>query len=84
LNNYKFKTTPFSYQRDGILAALKTRNLLLGDEQGLGKTLQAIYTADIKSSVEGYKYTLIVCGVNGLKYNWVAEIKSIWMPMHTS
>lgn len=75
LNNYKFKTTPFSYQRDGILAALKTRNLLLGDEQGLGKTLQAIYTADIKSSVEGYKYTLIVCGVNGLKYNWISEIK---------
>lgn len=75
LNNYKFKTKPYDYQLEGIKKALSNNNLLLTDEQGLGKTLQAIYAADIKSREEDYPYTLIVCGVNGLKYNWLAEIE---------
>lgn len=69
LNSYQFKTKPYSYQLEGIKTALSNPNLLLTDEQGLGKTLQAIYAADIKSKEEGYPYTLVVCGVNGLKYN---------------
>ena len=75
LNNYNFKTKPYSYQIEGIKRGLQDNNLLLTDEQGLGKTLQALYIADIKSKEEGYKYTLIVCGVNGLKYNWLAEVE---------
>lgn len=75
LNNYDFKTKPYSYQIEGIKRGLQDNNLLLTDEQGLGKTLQALYIADIKSKEEGYKYTLIVCGVNGLKYNWLAEVE---------
>lgn len=75
LNSYQFKTKPYSYQLEGIKTALSNPNLLLTDEQGLGKTLQAIYAADIKSKEEGYPYTLVVCGVNGLKYNWLSEIE---------
>lgn len=76
LNSYQFKTKPYSYQLEGIKTALSNPNLLLTDEQGLGKTLQAIYAADIKSKEEGYPYTLVVCGVNGLKYNWLSEIEA--------
>lgn len=75
LESYEFKTKPYTYQLQGIKAALSNNNLLLTDEQGLGKTLQAIYAADIKSKEEDYPYTLIVCGVNGLKYNWLSEIE---------
>ena len=75
LNNYYFKTKPYSYQLEGIKRALSESNLLLTDELGLGKTLQAIYAADIKAKEECYSYTLIICGVNGLKYNWMAEIE---------
>lgn len=75
LNNYNFKTKPYQYQLDGIKRGLEDNNLLLTDEQGLGKTLQSLYIADIKSREENYKHTLIVCGVNGLKYNWLSEIE---------
>ena len=75
LNNYDFKTKPYQYQLEGIKRGLEDNNLLLTDEQGLGKTLQSLYIADIKSREENYKHTLIVCGVNGLKYNWLSEIE---------
>lgn len=75
LSSYNFTTKPYKYQLEGITRGLECNNLLLTDEQGLGKTLQSIYIADIKSREEKYKYTLIVCGVNGLKYNWIAEIE---------
>lgn len=73
--NYKFKTEPFNHQIEGIQYGLKYDRFLLGDEQGLGKTKQIIDLACIKKSQKGYKYCLIICGVNGLKWNWKAEVK---------
>lgn len=47
----------------------------MGDEQGLGKTMQVINIACIKKQYKNYKHCLIICGVNGLKWNWRAEVK---------
>ena len=71
--NYMPKTKPYEHQRF-LLEYSKSRNkFLLADEQGLGKTKQAIDVACSKQ--DKFKHCLIVCGVNGLKYNWLNEIK---------
>ena len=73
--DYKFKINPFKHQIEGINYGLKYDRFLLGDEQGLGKTMQAISIACIKKEQKHYKHCLIVCGVNGLKWNWKAEVE---------
>lgn len=72
--NYQFKTTPFQHQVDGFNYGIAHNCWLLGDEQGLGKTKQVIDIAVAKKQNFGYKHCLIVCGVNGLKWNWQNEI----------
>lgn len=42
---------------------------------GLGKTMQAISIACIKKKQKNYKHCLIICGVNGLKWNWKSEVE---------
>lgn len=71
---FEFKTKPFEHQIDGFNYGLKYDRWLLGDEQGLGKTKQVIDIAIAKKLQKGYKHCLIICGVNGLKWNWVNEI----------
>lgn len=71
---FKFKTKPFDHQIDGFNYGLNNDRWLLGDEQGLGKTKQVIDIAIAKKLAYGYKHALIICGVNGLKWNWVNEI----------
>ena len=71
---FKFKTEPFNHQIDGFKFGLNNNRWLLGDEQGLGKTKQVIDIAVAKKLQKGYKHCLIICGVNGLKWNWVNEI----------
>lgn len=71
---FEFKTTPFQHQIEGFEYGLNNDRWLLGDEQGLGKTKQVIDIAIAKKLQKGYKHCLIVCGVNGLKWNWVNEI----------
>jgi len=72
--NFKFKTTPFKHQIEGFEYGLANNRWLLGDEQGLGKTKQVIDIAVAKKLQKGYKHCLIICGVNGLKWNWLNEI----------
>ena len=74
--NFNFKTTPFQHQIDGFNYGLNNDRWLLGDEQGLGKTKQVIDIAVAKKQQKGYKHCLIICGVNGLKWNWVNEVKT--------
>lgn len=50
---------------------------LIGDEMGVGKTIQAIGYAAINHARPG----LIVCPAN-VKYNWQKEIKK-WLPAET-
>lgn len=72
--NYSFKTVPFKHQIEGFNYGMENNKWLLGDEQGLGKTKQAIDIAVAKKQSCGYKHCLIICGVNGLKWNWKDEI----------
>ena len=76
LPNFNFKTTPFAHQIDGFNYGLNNDRWLLGDEQGLGKTKQVIDIAVAKKQIKGYKHCLIICGVNGLKWNWVNEVRT--------
>lgn len=72
---FHYKTSPLDHQVEGFNYALKHNKFLLGDEQGLGKTKQAIDIAVNRKLTNNFKHCLIVCGVNGLKWNWLAEIK---------
>lgn len=74
IKDYKFKTKSFKHQTEGVKFGLEHTCWLLGDEQGLGKTKQAIDIACIKKQSNNYKHCLIICGVNGLKWNWRNEI----------
>ena len=71
---FDFKTKPFDHQIEGFNFGLTHDAWLLGDEQGLGKTWQTINIALAKKQICGYKHCLIICGVNGLKWNWLKEI----------
>lgn len=73
---FSFKTTPFQHQVEGFNYGLNNDRWLLGDEQGLGKTKQVIDIAVAKKLQKDYQHCLIICGVNGLKWNWVNEIKT--------
>ena len=72
---FQFKTTPYDHQIDGLNFGLTHDKWLLGDEQGLGKTKQVIDIA-VAKKLTGAKRCLIICGVNGLKWNWQNEIRT--------
>lgn len=71
---FKFKTTPYKHQTECFQYGLDHDKFLLGDEMGLGKTKQVIDIAVAKKLQKGYKHCLIICGVNGLKWNWRNEV----------
>ena len=72
---FQFKTKPYDHQIDGLNFGLTHDKWLLGDEQGLGKTKQVIDIA-VAKKLQGANRCLIICGVNGLKWNWQNEIKT--------
>ena len=76
-HEFTFKFKPYSYQLDGINYGLTHNKWLLLDDQGLGKTLQMIYLAEVLKKEQGLKHCLVVCGINSLKFNWVREIKKL-------
>lgn len=59
---------PYPYQRDGIVFGIGKRRVLIGDEPGLGKTLQAIGIVDTASA-----YPALVICPSSLKINWQRE-----------
>lgn len=73
-NEFEFVTEPFKHQVDGMKFGLHKDRFLLADEQGLGKTKQVIDIAVAKKQTKEYKHCLIICGVNGLKWNWEEEV----------
>lgn len=74
--DFAFKTTPFKHQIEGFEYGLNHDRWLLGDEQGLGKTKQVIDIAVAKKKLGLVSRCLIVCGVNGLKWNWQNEVRT--------
>ena len=81
-DGFTFKTTPYEHQIDGFNYGLENDRWLLGDEMGLGKTKQVIDIACAKKLEQGYKHCLIICGVNGLKWNWKMKSLHIVMSRH--
>ena len=74
VSEFAYKTTPFDHQIECFEYAQTHPKFLLGDEQGLGKTKQAIDIA--VSRKQQFKHCLIVCCVSGLKWNWAKEIET--------
>lgn len=68
------KTKPFAHQIEGLIFGIENDRFLLGDSMGLGKSKQVIDIANYKRENLGYRHCLIICGVNGLKWNWLKEV----------
>ena len=73
LIDFEFTTEPLPHQIEAFNFGLQNNMMLIGDEQGLGKTKESIDIC-VARKAELVK-TLIVCGVNSVKYNWEKEIK---------
>lgn len=67
---HNLKVEPYEYQKEGILFGLDRRRLLIGDEPGLGKTLQSIGIVDTASA-----YPCLVICPSSLKINWQREFE---------
>lgn len=65
---HNFKVEPYEYQREGIAYGLEHKRLIIGDEPGLGKTLQSIGIVDIADAYP----CLVICPAS-LKINWQRE-----------
>ena len=74
MNNYTFKTKPYQHQIECLMFGVENPKFLLADQQGLGKTKEVIDLACYLKQEKHYKHCLIVCGVNGLKWNWKEEV----------
>jgi SWI/SNF-related matrix-associated actin-dependent regulator 1 of chromatin subfamily A len=62
------------FQRAGVRYLLEQRRSFLADEQGLGKTIEALATIE----ADGAYPAVVVCPAN-LKLNWLREIER-WLP----
>lgn len=71
--DFDFTTDPLPHQIEAFNFGLQKDMILIGDEQGLGKTKESIDIC-VARKRELVK-TLIVCGVNSVKYNWEKEIQ---------
>lgn len=68
-------TNLFQHQIDGVKYGYNNDSFILGDEQGLGKTLMTIDLALLRKQQFGLEHCLIVCCINDLKYVWKKEIE---------
>ncbi len=66
---------PFPYQLKGVAQALKFQRCIIGDEPGLGKTMQALLTICLAD-----QFPLLIICPSSLKLNWQREIKE-WTGM---
>jgi len=66
------KLQPFPYQRKGIAYSLKHQRVIMGDQPGLGKTLQAIGTV-----IGGNCKCILVICPSSLKLNWQREFDKV-------
>jgi len=67
------KLEPFPYQKEGITYCLDKKKVIIGDEPGLGKTMQAIGSV-IGSGLLEKGPCLVICP-NSLKINWKKEFE---------
>lgn len=66
------------FQRAGVQYALKNKRVLIGDQMGLGKTVEALATIQAANAYPA----LIICPAS-LKLNWQREARK-WLPDGTT
>jgi superfamily II DNA or RNA helicase len=66
------------FQRAGVAYVLQARRAFLADEQGLGKTVQALAALEADEAFPA----VVVCPAS-LKLNWMREIET-WLPHRTA
>lgn len=67
---HNLKVMPYDYQWEGIMFGVQKKRVLIGDEPGLGKTLQSIGIVNI-----GDAYPCLVICPASLKINWKREFE---------
>lgn len=65
---HNLRVEPYPYQQEGIIYGLNHKRLIIGDEPGLGKTLQSIGIVDTAGA-----YPCLVICPSSLKINWQRE-----------
>lgn len=65
---HHLRVEPYPYQTEGIIYGLDKKRLIIGDEPGLGKTLQSIGIVDTADA-----YPCLVICPSSLKINWQRE-----------
>lgn len=68
--HHHLRVEPYPYQREGIIYGLDKKRLIIGDEPGLGKTLQSIGIVDTANA-----YPCLVICPSSLKINWQREFE---------
>ena len=67
---HNLRVEPYEYQREGINFGLRNKRIIIGDEPGLGKTLQSIGIVDTANA-----YPCLVICPSSLKINWQREFE---------
>lgn len=67
---HHLRVEPYPYQHEGIMYGLQHKRLIIGDEPGLGKTLQSIGIVDTAGA-----YPCLVICPSSLKINWQREFE---------
>ena len=67
---HNLRVEPYEYQREGICFGLDHKRIIIGDEPGLGKTLQSIGIVDTANA-----YPCLVICPSSLKINWQREFE---------
>ena len=67
---HNLRVEPYPYQKEGICFGLKHKRIIIGDEPGLGKTLQSIGIVDTANA-----YPALVICPSSLKINWQREFE---------
>ena len=67
---HNLRVQPYPYQAQGIAFGVEKKRILLGDEPGLGKTLQSIGIVNARSA-----YPCLVICPSSLKINWQREFE---------
>ena len=67
---HNLRIEPYEYQREGINFGLQHKRIIIGDEPGLGKTLQSIGIVDTANA-----YPCLVICPSSLKINWQREFE---------
>lgn len=69
---HNLRVEPYEYQREGICFGLEHKRIIIGDEPGLGKTLQSIGIVDTANA-----YPCLVICPSSLKINWQREFEKL-------